>query len=104
MWSSTAARARSARRRKRHPLQLDGHRRPIGQALAGHAADAEMGYISSDLDWLCLIGRPVLYSLGDKSDMRPAMIVGYARTSTAEQRAGLDGQERDLAAAGAERV
>jgi DNA invertase Pin-like site-specific DNA recombinase len=32
------------------------------------------------------------------------MIVGYARTSTAEQRAGLEGQERDLRAAGAERV
>lgn len=32
------------------------------------------------------------------------MIVGYARTSTAEQIAGLDGQIRDLTAAGAERV
>jgi DNA invertase Pin-like site-specific DNA recombinase len=32
------------------------------------------------------------------------MQVGYARTSTAEQRAGLDAQERDLQAAGAERV
>ena len=32
------------------------------------------------------------------------MLVGYARTSTAEQQAGLEGQERDLKAAGAERV
>jgi DNA invertase Pin-like site-specific DNA recombinase len=32
------------------------------------------------------------------------MIVGYARTSTVEQKAGLEAQQRDLAAAGAERV
>lgn len=32
------------------------------------------------------------------------MIVGYARTSTADQVAGLEAQERDLRAAGAERV
>jgi DNA invertase Pin-like site-specific DNA recombinase len=32
------------------------------------------------------------------------MIVGYARTSTAEQAAGLSAQERDLRAAGAERL
>ncbi len=32
------------------------------------------------------------------------MLVGYARTSTAEQDAGLAAQERDLRAAGAERV
>jgi DNA invertase Pin-like site-specific DNA recombinase len=32
------------------------------------------------------------------------MILGYARTSTADQRAGLEAQERDLRAAGAERV
>lgn len=32
------------------------------------------------------------------------MIVGYARTSTADQQAGLDAQERDLKAAGCERV
>lgn len=32
------------------------------------------------------------------------MIVGYARTSTAEQKAGLEAQERDLRAAGAERL
>jgi DNA invertase Pin-like site-specific DNA recombinase len=32
------------------------------------------------------------------------MIIGYARTSTAEQEAGLAAQERDLKAAGAERV
>ena len=32
------------------------------------------------------------------------MIVGYARTSTAEQIAGLDAQERDLKAAGCERL
>src|SRR4051794_23565994 len=32
------------------------------------------------------------------------MIVGYARTSTAEQEAGLAAQERDLRAAGCERL
>lgn len=32
------------------------------------------------------------------------MNVGYARTSTADQKAGLEAQERDLRAAGAERV
>ena len=32
------------------------------------------------------------------------MIVGYARTSTVEQVAGFEAQERDLRAAGVERV
>jgi DNA invertase Pin-like site-specific DNA recombinase len=32
------------------------------------------------------------------------MIVGYARTSTTDQLAGLEGQERDLKALGAERI
>jgi DNA invertase Pin-like site-specific DNA recombinase len=32
------------------------------------------------------------------------VIVGYARTSTSEQRAGLDAQVRDLKAAGAEKI
>ena len=32
------------------------------------------------------------------------MIVGYARTSTVEQHAGLEAQQRDLYAAGAERI
>lgn len=32
------------------------------------------------------------------------MLIGYARTSTAEQVAGLEAQERDLRAAGAERL
>ena len=32
------------------------------------------------------------------------MIVGYARTSTTDQAAGLAAQERDLTAAGAERI
>ena len=32
------------------------------------------------------------------------MIIGYARTSTADQEAGLEAQERDLRAAGAERL
>ena len=31
------------------------------------------------------------------------MIIGYARTSTAEQHAGLEAQKRDLQAAGADR-
>jgi DNA invertase Pin-like site-specific DNA recombinase len=32
------------------------------------------------------------------------MLIGYARTSTAEQTAGLEAQERDLRAAGAEKI
>jgi DNA invertase Pin-like site-specific DNA recombinase len=32
------------------------------------------------------------------------MLVGYARTSTVEQEAGLEAQERDLRAAGVEKV
>jgi DNA invertase Pin-like site-specific DNA recombinase len=32
------------------------------------------------------------------------MIVGYSRTSTSDQHAGLEAQERDLKAAGAERI
>jgi DNA invertase Pin-like site-specific DNA recombinase len=32
------------------------------------------------------------------------MLIGYARTSTAEQEAGLAAQERDLARAGCERL
>lgn len=32
------------------------------------------------------------------------MIIGYARTSTVEQKAGLEAQERDLRAAGCERI
>jgi DNA invertase Pin-like site-specific DNA recombinase len=32
------------------------------------------------------------------------MLVGYARTSTTDQKAGLEGQERDLRAAGADKV
>ena len=32
------------------------------------------------------------------------MIIGYARTSTLEQQAGLEAQERDLRAAGAEEI
>jgi DNA invertase Pin-like site-specific DNA recombinase len=34
----------------------------------------------------------------------PVMIVGYARTSTVEQIAGFEAQERDLRAAAVERV
>jgi DNA invertase Pin-like site-specific DNA recombinase len=34
----------------------------------------------------------------------PGMVVGYARTSTADQKAGLEAQERDLTAAGAEKI
>src|SRR3954451_762491 len=36
--------------------------------------------------------------------MRLPMLVGYARTSTEDQKAGLAAQERDLKAAGAERI
>lgn len=36
--------------------------------------------------------------------MRASMIVGYARTSTSDQTAGLKAQKRDLSAAGAERT
>ena len=40
----------------------------------------------------------------DVSEKDATMIVGYARTSTAEQHAGLDAQLRDLAAAGCEKT
>ena len=36
--------------------------------------------------------------------MRPAMLIGYARVSTLEQTAGLAAQERDLKAAGVEKM
>src|SRR3954469_24368890 len=35
---------------------------------------------------------------------RPAMMIGYARTSTTDQTAGLTAQQRDLRAAGAEKM
>ena len=35
---------------------------------------------------------------------REAMLIGYARTSTTDQTAGLAAQERDLLAAGADKV
>lgn len=38
------------------------------------------------------------------SDMERAMLIGYARTSTIEQVAGLEAQERDLRAAGVEKL
>jgi Resolvase, N terminal domain len=40
----------------------------------------------------------------NRTKRRRAMNVGYARTSTTDQAAGLEAQERDLKAAGAERV
>jgi DNA invertase Pin-like site-specific DNA recombinase len=40
----------------------------------------------------------------NRTKRRKNMIVGYCRTSTADQTAGLAAQERDLAAAGAERI
>lgn len=44
----------------------------------------------------------VLDLLGHIEDK--AMLVGYARTSTSDQKAGLEAQERDLKAAGCEKV
>jgi DNA invertase Pin-like site-specific DNA recombinase len=58
------------------------------------------------------LGQPPANN-GDMADDKPrkkparqgaGMIVGYARTSTAEQKAGLDGQIRDLEAAGATKI
>ena len=40
----------------------------------------------------------------NRTQRRRAMIVGYARTSTWDQTAGLAAQQRDLKAAGAEKV
>ena len=40
----------------------------------------------------------------NRTKRRKNMLVGYARTSTADQTAGLDAQQRDLKAAGCERV
>jgi DNA invertase Pin-like site-specific DNA recombinase len=65
--------------------------------------------------WNCAVTRPIEMPV-DLSDVmshvvldakrtaRAAMIVGYARTSTSDQTAGLGAQERDLKAAGAERL
>jgi DNA invertase Pin-like site-specific DNA recombinase len=39
-----------------------------------------------------------------RTKRRKTMLVGYSRTSTADQTAGLDAQERDLKAAGCEKV
>src|SRR4051794_1442560 len=63
-----------------------------------------MPEFASDQSADCLIGRVVLRYLKSKGDKEAAMIIGYARTSTADQSAGLLAQERDLKAAGAERV
>src|SRR5436190_8706101 len=40
----------------------------------------------------------------DQLRREPALKVGYARTSTLEQQAGLDAQIRDLSAAGCEKI
>jgi DNA invertase Pin-like site-specific DNA recombinase len=40
----------------------------------------------------------------NRTRRRKKMLVGYARTSTSDQTAGLDAQQRDLTAAGCERV
>lgn len=53
-----------------------------------------------DAELMIVPDRSVL----DASDRRSPMFVGYARTSTAEQEAGLDAQVRDLEQAGCERV
>src|SRR5580700_3355322 len=39
-----------------------------------------------------------------QSDTETDMIVGYARTSTVDQKAGIEAQQRDLTAAGAEKM
>ena len=44
------------------------------------------------------------YIVLDPSGTERAMIVGYARTSTLDQEAGLEAQDRDLKAIGAERI
>jgi hypothetical protein len=43
-------------------------------------------------------------ALSDTPTEHSTMIVGYARTSTLEQVAGFEAQQRDLEAAGAEKV
>lgn len=48
---------------------------------------------------MCLsLARTLFYSFGG------IMIVGYARTSSFDQVAGIEAQERDLAAAGCEKI
>lgn len=46
----------------------------------------------------------VMASIGRGNTGTAAMLIGYARTSTMDQNAGLEAQERDLRAAGAERL
>ncbi len=61
-------------------------------------------YLASGISCLCFIGRVVLQSLALIGRLEAYVIVGYARTSTTDQNAGLAAQERDLRAAGAEKV
>jgi DNA invertase Pin-like site-specific DNA recombinase len=53
---------------------------------------------------IVLLGRKSHNVLKPNRTKRPTMIVGYARTSTTDQKAGLDAQVRDLTAAGAEKM
>lgn len=56
---------------------------------------------------LSILGQQPYWTLdpiGTESQKMPGMLVGYARTSTIDQVAGLEAQERDLKAAGCERI
>ena len=48
----------------------------------------------------------LLYNVqkSNRTTRRPSMLVGYARTSTVDQKAGLDAQGRELKAAGCEKL
>lgn len=48
--------------------------------------------------------RQLSYVVIDNSETFAPMLIGYARTSTAEQQAGLDAQRRDLGATGCTRI
>ena len=48
-------------------------------------------------EWILLYRTQCLMKFREQPDTRGcAMLVGYARTSTTDQKAGLDAQERDL--------
>lgn len=60
---------------------------------------------ASYTNYIWLLGQTVLHSgLRSIGQMGTDMLVGYGRTSTADQIAGLEAQERDLTAAGCERI
>src|SRR5947209_3578222 len=77
----------------------------IGQAPAGHRNEWPDHTRERPTIMVVALSDRLSYGV-EVSNGHPgrAMLVGYARTSTTDQKAGLDAQERDLRAAGADKV